>query len=162
MREKENYCKQTWEIKSDMKNLYSGRLLKVFSKSTAHCWTLIIFSSKVINFKHIAQASTIAELFIKVQIRFSQSLGFKVRDSKPLIVNPFGVCDFIDLILSFPILTLLVCHSFFIDYLRNSRIGVFISDTLYFLASHSASSSLPRQSFLLMMSSNCQLFYLSW
>ena len=32
------------------------------------CGTLIIFSSKVINFEHFAQTSTIAKLFIKVQI----------------------------------------------------------------------------------------------
>ena len=45
-------------------------------------------------------------------------------------VTPFFVRDFIDLVLSSPILTLLVCHSFLIlFYLRNSRITVF-SQTL--------------------------------
>ena len=40
-------------------------------------------------------------------------------------VTPFCVCDFIDLILSFPISTLLVCHTFLIlFYLRNSGISV--------------------------------------
>ena len=32
------------------------------------CWTLVIFSSKVIDFEHFAQTSTITKLFIKVQI----------------------------------------------------------------------------------------------
>ena len=75
---------------------------------------------------------------------------------------PFYISDFIDFILSSPILTLLVCHSFLIlFYLRNSRIHVFVSDTHHVLASHSVSSSLPRKVFLLMLASNCQLFYLS-
>ena len=52
--------------------------------------------------------------------------------------------DFIDLIPSTPISTLLVCHSFLILlYPRNSRIDVFVSDTYHFLASYSVSSSLP-------------------
>ena len=76
--------------------------------------------------------------------------------------TPFCVCDFIDLILSSPILTLLVCHSFLIlFYLRNSRIDVFVSDTHHFLACQSVSSSLPRKIFSLMVAINCQLFYLS-
>ena len=71
--------------------------------------------------------------------------------------------DFIDLILSFTVLTFLVCHSFLtLFYLRNSRADVFVSDTHYFLTSHSASSSLPRRSFSLTIASNCQWFYLSW
>ena len=75
---------------------------------------------------------------------------------------PFCVCNFIDLILSSPILTLLVCHSFLIVfYCRNSRIDVFISGTHLSLASHSVSSSLPRKVFSSMVCSNCQLFYLS-
>ena len=77
-------------------------------------------------------------------------------------VTPFYLRDFIDLILFSPILTLLVCHSFLIlFYLRNSRTDVFVSDTHHFLASHSVSSSLPWKVFLLMVASNCQLFYLS-
>ena len=77
-------------------------------------------------------------------------------------VIPFCLCDFIDLILFSPILTLLVCHSFrILFYLRNSRTDVFVSDTHHFLASHSVSSSLPWKVFLLMVASNCQLFYFS-
>ena len=76
---------------------------------------------------------------------------------------PFSVRDFIDLILSSPILTFLICQSFFIlFYLRNSRIHVFVSDTHHFLGSHSFSSSLPRKAFLLLVASNYQLFHLSW
>ena len=75
-------------------------------------------------------------------------------------VTPFCVRDFIDLILSSPILTLLVCHNFLIlFYLKNF---FFVSDTHHFLASHSVNSSLPRKIFSLMVASNCQLFYLSW
>ena len=33
---------------------------------------------------------------------------------------------------------------------------------LYFLASHSVSSSLPQKAFSLMVASNCELFYFSW
>ena len=75
-------------------------------------------------------------------------------------VTPSCVCDFIDLILSSPILTLIVYHSFLIlFYVRNSRIDVFVSDTHQFLASHWVSSSLPRKAFSLMVSaSNCQLY----
>ena len=68
-----------------------------------------------------------------------------------------------DLILSSPILTLLVCHSFLILlYLRNSRIDVFVSDTHHFLASHSVSISLALKIFSLTVASNCQLFCLLW
>ena len=75
-------------------------------------------------------------------------------------VTPFCVRDFIDLILSSPILTLLVCHNFLIlFYLKNF---FFVSYTHHFLASHSVNSSLPRKIFSLMVASNCQLFYLSW
>ena len=77
-------------------------------------------------------------------------------------VTPFCLCDFIDLILSSPIFTLLVCHSFLIlFYLRNSRIDVFVSNTCYFLSSYSVSSTLPRKAFSFMVASSCQLFYLS-
>ena len=120
----------------------------------------------VINFEHFAQTSTIIKLFIQVQIWLVQSLCSKVQHSRlsTININPsFCVCDFVDLILPFPILTLLVCHSFLIlFYLRNSRIDVFVSDTHYFLASHSVFSSLPRKAFSLMVALNCQLFYLSW
>ena len=164
MRETENYCKQTREIKSGIKKLYSVVDCSKFLVRAVHnaerlLYFLLRQLTLNISRKQVQQQSCLSKSkfdLLKVQVS-----KFKVCNSKPLIVNSFGVCDFIDLILSFPILTLLVCHSFFIDYLRNSRIGVFISDTHYFLASHSASSSLPRQSFLLMMSSNCQLFYLS-
>ena len=75
-----------------------------------------------------------------------------VRICSHLGVTPFCVCDFIDLILSSPILTLFVCHSFLILlYLRNSRIDDFVSDIHHFLASHSVSSSLPRKAFSLMI-----------
>ena len=74
----------------------------------------------------------------------------------------FCVRDFIHLILSSIILNLLVCHSFLIlFYLSNSRIDVFVSDTHHFLASHSVSSSHSWKTFPLMVTSNCQLFYLS-
>ena len=77
--------------------------------------------------------------------------------------TPFCVCDFIDLILPSPILTLLVCYSFLIlFYFRKWRIDVFVSDTHQLLVSHSVSSSLPRKAFSLMVASNYQLFYLSW
>ena len=49
----------------------------------------------------------------------------------------------ISLIPSSPSLALFFCHSFLIlFYHRNSRIDVFVSDTQYFLASHSFSGSL--------------------
>ena len=77
-------------------------------------------------------------------------------------VTPFCVCDFIDLIVYSPILTLLDCNSFLMLFcLRNSRSDVFVSDTHHFLVAHSVSSSLPQKIFSLMMASNCQLFYLS-
>ena len=133
-------------------------------KAKGSCWTLIVFSSKVINFENFAQTGTITKLFIKVQIWLVQSLGFKVQSSRLLIItsNPlFCLCDFIDLMLSSPILILLVYHSFLIlFYLRNLRIDVFVSDTHYFLASHSVSSSLPQKTFSLMVAQ--KLFYLSW
>ena len=73
-------------------------------------------------------------------------------------VTPFYVRDFINLILSSPILTLLVCHSFLIlFYLINSKIDVFVSNTHHFLASHSVNSSLPQKALPLMMTSNCQV-----
>ena len=76
---------------------------------------------------------------------------------------PFCVRNFIDLILSSPILTLLVFHSFLIlFYPRHSRIDVLVSDTHHFLASHSVSSSLAWKVFSLMVTSNCLLFYLLW
>ena len=52
---------------------------KINGRHKESCWTLIIFSSKVINFKHFAQTSTITKLFIEVQIWLIQSLGFKVQ-----------------------------------------------------------------------------------
>ena len=36
MRETDNYCKETWETKSDKKAILCGSHLKVFSKDTAH------------------------------------------------------------------------------------------------------------------------------
>ena len=73
-------------------------------------------------------------------------------------VTPFYVRDFINLILSSPILTLLVCQSFLIlFYLINSKIDVFVSNTHHFLASHSVNSSLPQKALPLMMTSNCQV-----
>ena len=80
---------------------------------------------------------------------------FSISPSLPLVRKcthlekpPFCVRDFIDLILSSPILTLLVCHKFLIlFFLRNSRIDVFVSDSHHFLASHSVNSSLPRKGF---------------
>ena len=127
------------------------------------CWTLIVFSSKIINLEHFAQTRKITKLFIKVQIWLVQGWGFKVQSSRLSTSNPLCICDFIDLILSSPILTLFVCHGFPIMFdLRNSRIDVFVSDTHYFLPSHSVSSSLPQKAFSLIVASNGQLFYLSW
>ena len=123
------------------------------------CWTLIIFFYYI-----FAKTSTITKLLIKVQIWLVQS--FKIQSLRLSTINsnpPFCLCDFIDLILSSPILTLFVCHSFLIlFYFRNSRIDFFVSNTHYFLASHSVSSSLPRIAFSLIVPSNCQLLYLSW
>ena len=45
-------------------------------------WTLIIFSSKVINFEHFVQTSTITKLFVKVQIWLVQSLGLIVQSPR--------------------------------------------------------------------------------
>ena len=60
-------------------------------------------------------------------------------------VTPFCLCDFIDLILSSTILTLLICHSFLtLFYLRICRIDGLFSDTQYFLASGLVYSSLRR------------------
>ena len=60
-------------------------------------------------------------------------------------VTPFCLCDFIDLILSSTILTLLICHSFLtLFYLRICRIDGLFSDTQYFLASELVYSSLRR------------------
>ena len=103
-------------------------------------------------------------MFIKVQIWLVQSLDFKVESLRFSTINSnlFFLRDFIDLILYSPILTFLVCHSFLIlFYLRNSRIGVFASDTASWHLI-SVSSSLPPQTFLLMVASNCGLFCLSW
>ena len=104
------------------------------------CWTLIIFSSKVINFEYFAQTSTIIKLFIIVQISLAQTLGLKVQSSRLSTIhsNPHPplicICYLIDLMLSSPILALLVCHSFLIlFYRRNSRIDDFVSDTHYFI-----------------------------
>ena len=70
------------------------------------------------------------------------------------------ILDFIDLILSTPLLISLVCHNFLIlFYLRNSRVDVFFSDTHHFLASYSVSSSLSQKAISLIVASNCQLFY---
>ena len=78
-------------------------------------------------------------------------------------VIPFCACDFIDLILSLPISTLLVSHTVLIlFYLINSRINVFVSDRHLFVASHSVFSSLPRKALSLMGDSNFQLYHLSW
>ena len=70
----------------------------------------------------------------------------------PFRVTPLCVRDFINLI-PFPlILTLLICHSFFVlFYLRTSRIDVFVLDTHHLLASHLVFSSLHRKTFLLMV-----------
>ena len=72
------------------------------------CWTPIIFSSKVTNFGHFVQVITITKLFIKAKIWLVQSVDSKVQISRLLTINskprPFCVCDFIDLILSSPIL----------------------------------------------------------
>ena len=52
-------------------------------------------------------------------------------------VTPFCVRDVIDLILSSPISTLLVCHSLLILFHHiNSRIDVFVSETHHSLASY--------------------------
>ena len=51
------------------------------------CWTLIIFFSKVINFEHFAQTSTITKLFIIVQIWLVQSLGLKFQSSLLSTIN---------------------------------------------------------------------------
>ena len=56
-------------------------------KHKGRCWTLIIFSSKVINFEHFAQISTIKKLFIKVQIWLVQSSGFKVQSWRLSTIN---------------------------------------------------------------------------
>ena len=77
-------------------------------------------------------------------------------------VTQFYISDFIDLILSSLILTLLVCHNFFILlYLKTSRSDVFVGNTHHFLVSHSVSSNVSPKIFSLMVASNCQLFYLS-
>ena len=93
--------------------------------------------SKVINFKHFAQTSTIAKSCLsksKFDSFIVQASQLKVHDSQPLSVTPFCIYDFINLILSSPILTLFLCHSFLIlFYLRNSRTDVFVSDTHYLL-----------------------------
>ena len=92
----------------------------------------------------------ITKLFIKVQIWFAQSLGFKVQsswlstiNSNPLLrvwFHPF------DTLLSHFDFTHLL-YFFILFYLRNPRIDVFVSVTYCFLASHSVSSSLPRRAF---------------
>ena len=51
------------------------------------CWTLIIFSSKVINFEYFAQTSTVTQLCIIAQIWLVQSLGFKVQSSRLSTIN---------------------------------------------------------------------------
>ena len=69
---------------------------------------------------------------------------FSTYVSYDLFLNPFCVRDFIDLVLSSPSLTLLVCHSvLLLLYLRNSKIDIFVSRTHHFLAPHSVSTSLP-------------------
>ena len=81
-----------------------------------------------------------------------------------IVTGPPPCCkhDFIDLILSSPILNVLVFHSLVkLFYLRKWRIDLFVSNTHHFLVSHSVSSSLPRKTFLLIVVSNIQLFYLS-
>ena len=60
---------------------------KNHGKHKGNCCKLIIFSSKVINFKHFAQTSTITKLFVKVQIWLVQSLGFKVRSTRLSTIN---------------------------------------------------------------------------
>ena len=74
-------------------------------------WALIIFSSKVINFEHFVQASTVTKLFIKVQIWLIQNLDLKVQSLQLSVINsnpnfvyvissiwyfpfPFWVCSF--------------------------------------------------------------------
>ena len=125
-----------------VKNLRGGCLKNGRHKGSF--WTLIIFSSKVINFEHFAQTSTITQLFVKVQIWLARSLGFKVQSLQLATLTSFCVCDFIDLVLSSSFFTLFVCHSFLIlFYLRNSRSDFFVTD--YFPASHSVSITLPRK-----------------
>ena len=50
-------------------------------------WALIIFSSKVINFEHFVQTSTVTKLFIKVQIWVIQNLDLKVQSSQLSVIN---------------------------------------------------------------------------
>ena len=50
-------------------------------------WALIIFSSKVINFEHFVQASTVTKLFIKVQIWLIQNLDLKVQSLQLSVIN---------------------------------------------------------------------------
>ena len=105
-------------------------------------------------------------MFLKVQIWLAQSLGFKVQSSRLSTINsnppfvyaissiwcsplPFWLCSFA-----------IVSSFCFISEIQ--ELMFFISDTHYFLASHSVSSSLPRKTFSLMVASNCKLFYLSW
>ena len=129
------------------------------------CWTVIIFSSKVINFGYFSQTSTTTKLFIKVQIWLVQSLGFKVQSLRLSTINSKLLLRMwfrrFDTLLSH--FDLLVCYIFLIlFYIKDSRIDVFVSDTDYFLAPHSVSNSLHQKTFSLMVASNCQLFYLSW
>ena len=71
----------------------------------------------------------------------------------------FCVRDFINLILSSSTLTLHVCNSFLLlFYLISSKIDPFVSDTDHFLASHSASSGLPRNAFLLIWAQTVSYF----
>ena len=52
---------------------------------------------------------------------------FSTYVSYDLFFHPFCVRDFIDLVLSSPSLTLLVCHSvLLLLYLRNSKIDIFV------------------------------------
>ena len=106
-------------------------------------------------------------MFIKVQILLVQSLGFKVQSSRLLTINSNSL--FVYMIssiwyspLSFWRCLFAIVSSYCLFYLRNSKIDVYVSDTHYFLASHSVSSSLPWKAFLLIVASNCQLFYVSW
>ena len=138
---------------------------KVIEGIKGSCWTLIIFSSTVINFEHFPQTSTMAlfKWFIKVQIWLVQILGFKVQSSWLSTINsnppfvyvissiwysplPFWLCSFA-----------IVSSYYFTSEIQ--KLMFFVSDTHYFLAFHSVSSSLPQKAFLLMVASNFQMFY---
>ena len=69
-----------------VKNL-RGECKKATEGIKGSCWTRITFSSKVINFEHFTQTSTIPKLFIKVQIWLIQNLSLKVQSSRLFAIN---------------------------------------------------------------------------